>query len=74
MYYSKMIHDELYKVISHFCWKQIRERSVILEKCHEKQCLENKDHLIVCTNCGQGNSYEPMKEFCMISSMITRVK
>ena len=46
------------------CYKQIKERSVIVEKCWEKQCLENKDHVILCTNCGQVDGYEPMKEFC----------
>ena len=44
----------------------------MVEKCWEKQCLGNEDHVIVCTNCGQVDGYELMKEF--VASMITSVK
>ena len=37
MYCNRMVHDKLDKVISPFCYKQTLERSVILEKCWEKQ-------------------------------------
>ena len=66
MLIDQIIHGELDKVISPFCYKQIKERSVIAEKCWEEQCFENKDHVIVCTDCGQVDGYEPMKEFCSL--------
>lgn len=40
-----------------FCYEQINERSVITENCCDKQWLDNKDHVIVCTNCEQVDSY-----------------
>ena len=46
MYCNKIIRDELDKVISPLWYKQIKERSVIEEKCWEKQSLENKDYVI----------------------------
>ena len=54
------------KVISPFCYKQMKERSVIIERYWEKQCLDNNHHVIVCTNCGQVDGYELMKEFCSL--------
>ena len=66
MLIDEVIHGELDKVISPFCYKQIKERSVIAEKCWEEQCFENKHHVIVCTDCGQVDGYEPMKEFCSL--------
>ena len=62
MYCNKIIQDELDEVMCPFCYKQIKERSVVVEKCWEKLSLESKDYAIVCTNCGQVDSYEPMKE------------
>ena len=62
MYCHKIIHVESDGVIC--CYKQVKERSVMVEKYWEKQCLENEDHVIVCTNCGQVDGYELMKEFC----------
>ena len=35
----------------------------MVEKCWEKRCLENKDYVIVCTNCGKVDDFEPIKEF-----------
>ena len=46
-----------------FCFKQIKERLAIVEKCWEKRCLENKDYVIVFTNCGKVDEFEPIKEF-----------
>ena len=53
----KIIHDELDEVMCPFCYEQINERSVITENCCDKQWLDNKDHVIVCTNCEQVDSY-----------------
>ena len=64
MYCTEIIRDELDKVISTLCYKQTKELSVIAEKCWEKQCSENKYHVIVCTNCGYEVGCERMKEFC----------
>ena len=61
MYSNKIVHVELNEVIR--CYQQIKERSMIVEKCWEKQCSENKDHVIACTNCEQDGN-KPMKEFC----------
>ena len=41
-----------------------KSRIVIVEKCWEKRCLDNKDHVIVCTNCGKVDDFQPIKEFC----------
>ena len=49
MYCNKVIQDELNEVMCPFCYKRIKERSVIVEKCWGKQRLENKDHVIVMT-------------------------
>ena len=62
MYCNKIIQDELDEVMCPFCHRQIKERSIVVEKCWEKLSLESKDYAIVCTNCGQVDSYEPMKE------------
>lgn len=32
MYYNKIIHDESNKVMFPICYKQIKERSIIVEK------------------------------------------
>ena len=64
MYCTEIIRDELDKVISPLCYKQTKELSVIVEKCWEKQCSENKYHVIVCTNCGHEVGCERMKEVC----------
>ena len=71
-YINQIIHYELDKVISPFCYKQMKERSVIIERYWEKQCLDNNHHVIVCTNCGQVDGYELMKNFA--ASMITIIK
>ena len=47
-----------------FCNKQIKEQSVIIEKFCDDQCLENKDHVIVCINCRQIDGYDSIEEFC----------
>ena len=61
MYSNKIVHVELNEVIR--CYQQIKERSMIVEKCWEKQCSKNKGHVIVCTNCEQDGN-KPMTEFC----------
>ena len=32
--------------------------------------LENRDHEIVCINCGQIDGYDPIQEFCGMSMII----
>ena len=62
MYCNKIIQDELDEVMCPFCHRQIKEQSVVVEKCWEKLSLESKDYAIVCANFGQVDGYEPMKE------------
>ena len=57
MYCNKIIHDKLDEAMCFFCYEQINERSVITDNCWYKQMPENKDHVIVCTNCGQVDGY-----------------
>ena len=56
MYCYEIIHVESDEVIR--CYKQIKELSV-----SRKMLMEN-NHVIVGTNCGQVDGYEPVKEFC----------
>ena len=51
MYCYLIIHDELDELLCPSCYKQMKERSVLLEKCWDKQCLENEYHVIVFTSC-----------------------
>ena len=45
-----------------FCYRKIKERSIVVEKCWEKLSLKSKHCAVVCTNSGQVDGYEPMKE------------
>ena len=54
-----------------FFYKQIKERSVMVEKCWETQCLENKDWLCALI-VGKSMTLNQSKSF--VASMITIAK